>query len=164
MDQVYWLSNPLELGTDTRQLIYRYGRFVYAGSVITEPIWGLEYLPGVLQGIQAVQGQIPYQSEHKDLSSGSPTQVSLAYLERAMSIIFNEVSAHEETIAKLAAQGNAWLDDDEANVYFEFETLPGYTCNVSDVPLSPPERAPSHPTPPRRDRTSSSRRPFTATS
>lgn len=31
------------------------GRFCYSGPVITEPVAGLEYLPGVLQGIQAVQ-------------------------------------------------------------------------------------------------------------
>lgn len=130
MDQTYWLSHPTVADTDTRKLVYRYGRFCYSGSVITEPIYGLEYLPGVLQGIQAVQGQIPYLSEHKDLVPGSEAQASLAHLERAMNMLYNEISAHEESLAALAKKGNAWLDDDDAHVYFEFETLPGYTCNV----------------------------------
>ena len=37
-------------------VIYRYGRFVYEGPVITEPVLGLEYLPGVLQGIREGRG------------------------------------------------------------------------------------------------------------
>lgn len=135
MDQIYWVSNPTVAGTDTRKLVYRYGRFCYAGNVITEPIHGLDYLPGVLQGIQAVQGQIPYLSEHKDLAAGSDTQVSLAYVERAMHMLYKEMSAHEEALAALAKKGNAWLDEEDAAVYFEFETLPGYTLNVCTGPL-----------------------------
>ena len=41
MEQVYWLSPPTERGTDTRLLLYRYGNFAYAGSVLTEPVHGL---------------------------------------------------------------------------------------------------------------------------
>jgi hypothetical protein len=134
MDQVYWLSTPLGgpgVDPDTRQLTYRYGRYVYAGPVITEPVRGLEYLPGVLQGIQAVQGQIPYMCEYKDLPAGSGAHTALKSLEHAQAAIYAAVSAHEGALAELAAQGgNEWLDADDAAVYFEFDARPGYTCNV----------------------------------
>ena len=55
MDQYYIIGPQLDPATETRNLTYKYGRFVYSGSVVTEPLLGLEYLPGVLQGIQAVQ-------------------------------------------------------------------------------------------------------------
>jgi hypothetical protein len=131
MDQVYIISTPIEEGTDTRQLIYRYGRFVYAGTVITEPIHGLEYLPGVLQGIQAVQGQIPYISEVTDLPPESASAKALAVLDRAITIIHSELQELDGKLEEAAAAGNSWLEAEETSVYFEFEALPGYTCNVS---------------------------------
>lgn len=116
---------------ETRNLIYRYGRFVYSGPVITEPVLGLEYLPGVLQGIQAVQGQIPYISEVRELPGDSPQSRGLAYLGRAIDIIYEELQRLEPRLATVATEGNSWLEADDATVYFEFEALPGYTCNVS---------------------------------
>jgi hypothetical protein len=130
MEQVYWLSSPVQKGTDTRQLVYRYGRFVYAGPVITEPVHGLEYLPGVLQGIQAVQGQIPYISEVQDLpGEGGPAR-ALGTLDRALTIIHAELQALEPRLAEAAASGNSWLESEDSQTYFEFEALPGYSCNV----------------------------------
>lgn len=132
MEQVYWLSTPTEEGTDTRQLVYRYGNFVYAGPVITEPVAGLEYLPGVLQGIQAVQGQIPYLCEYKDLPADSPQRTSLRALEAAIDSVHAEVTAAEPRLAELAETGGCgWLNEDDVAVYFEFEARPDHTCNVS---------------------------------
>jgi hypothetical protein len=131
MEQTYWLSPALEQGTDTRLLLYRYGNFVYAGPVITEPVKGLEYLPGVLAGIQAVQGQVPYLCEVGALASDSPHGSSLLTLQRALDCVHSELERHTDKLAALAGQeGNVWLDAEDAAVYFEFETLAGYTCNV----------------------------------
>lgn len=131
MEQVYWLSTAVDAGTDTRQLIYRYGNFVYAGLVITEPVKGLEFLPGVLQGIQAVQGQVPFMCEYKDLPGDSPQRRSLRSLEAAIDTINEQITELEPRLADLAAAGASWLEDDDAAVYFEFEARPGHSCNVS---------------------------------
>ncbi len=141
MEQVYWVSavennnNSTGTGDDSdgvRQLVYRYGRFVYAGPVITEPVYGLEYLPGVLQGIQAVQGQIPYVSEVQDLAPDGGPARALGTLDRALSIIYEELQGPlEAKLAEVAAKGNSWIESDDAQLYFEFEALPGYSCNVS---------------------------------
>ncbi len=133
MEQVYWISTPIEgEGPDTRNLVYRYGRFVYAGPVITEPILGLEYLPGVLQGIQAVQGQIPYVAEVQDLPPNSDTAKALAVLDRAMLIIHNELQRLEPKLTTLAGRkGNSWLEDENSSLYFEFEAQSSYSCYVS---------------------------------
>jgi hypothetical protein len=132
MEQVYWLSPSLASSSpeDTRTLLYRYGNFTYAGPVITEPLSGLEYLPGVLAGIQAVQGQVPYLCEVADLPRDSPHTASLLTLQRALNLMFDALESHTEALAARAADGNAWLDADDAAIYFEFETVPGYTCNV----------------------------------
>jgi hypothetical protein len=134
MEQVYWLSTPLEAGTDTRMLLYRYGNFVYAGAVITEPVKGLEYLPGVLQGIQAVQGQIPYLCEYRDVPADSPHRHSLRALEAVIDTVHAEISAAEGKLAALAEGGAAWLAEDDASVYFEFAARAGFTCNVRARP------------------------------
>ena len=152
MEQVYWLSPPTERGTDTRLLLYRYGNFAYAGSVLTEPVRGLEYLPGVLTGIQAVQGQVPYLCECSALPPDSPYTASLLALQRALDLVHSELDAHTERLAALAAApGNEWIDAEGGALYFEFETVPGYTCNVRGrrgggcpAPLS---ALPPHPTP-----------------
>jgi hypothetical protein len=130
MEQVYWLSTALEPGTETRNLVYRYGRFVYAGAVITEPVAGLEFLPGVLQGIQAVQGQIPYIAEFSDLPADSPHRRSLHTLAAAIDTIHAEALALEPRVAELAAGGASWLEEEDTAVYFEFEARPEHTCNV----------------------------------
>jgi hypothetical protein len=158
MEQVYWLSPPTERGSDTRMLLYRYGNFAYAGSVLTEPVRGLEYLPGVLTGIQAVQGQVPYLCECSALPPDSPYTASLLALQRALDLVHGELDAHTERLAALAAQpGNEWIDAEGGALYFEIETVPGYTCNVrvgqeggarAALPLSlshrPDRRPPSH--------------------
>jgi hypothetical protein len=132
MEQVYWLSPPTEPGTDTRLLLYRYGNFVYAGSVLTEPVRGLEYLPGVLTGIQAVQGQVPYLCEVRDLPTDGPYTASLLALQRAMDLVHSQLDVLTEKLGDLASQpGNEWVDSEGAALYFEIETVPGYTCNVS---------------------------------
>ena len=130
MEQVYWLS-PSPDDSDTRTLHYRYGNFVYSGQVVTEPVRGLEYLPGVLAGIQAVQGQVPYLCEVGALEKESPQLMSLLVLQRAMDAIHAELEALMDTIAaKAAIAGNEWIDGDDPT-YFEFEALPGYECGVS---------------------------------
>ena len=142
MDQVYWISTPLVEGTDTRTLLYRYGRFCYAGPVITEPLSGLEGLPAVLQGIQAVQGKIPYMCERTEMRADNPHRRTLAGLEAAIEVIHAEVTAAEPRLAELAAApGNAWLEDDDAAVYFEFEARPGFTLNVRKGKGLPVEQA-----------------------
>lgn len=133
MEQVYWLSPAVAGGsTDERVLLYRYGSFVYTGPVITEPVRGLEYLPGVLAGIQAVQGQVPYLCEVKDLPHDAPSATTLLALQRALDLIHGELERHTGRLSELAlADGGAWLDADDAALYFEFEAPAGYTCNVS---------------------------------
>jgi len=133
MDQIYVVSAPSEEGGDQRSVTYLYGRFVYSGAVITEPVLGLEYLPGVLQGIQGVQGQIPYVSELRDLAPESAELAALAAVDRAIAICHGELSDRlEGKLGALAASGeHAWLEQDDATIYFEFESLPGYSCEVS---------------------------------
>ena len=92
MDQIYVVSAPSEEGGDQRAVTYLYGRFCYSGAVITEPVLGLEYLPGVLQGIQGVQGQIPYVSELRDLAPDSAELAALAAVDRAIAICHGELS------------------------------------------------------------------------
>ena len=132
MEQTYFLSHPTELGTDTRLLLYRYGNFVYSGSVLTEPVKGLQYLPGALTGIQAVQGQVPYLCEVRDLPADGPYAASLLALQRAMDLVHNQLDVMTEKLGDLATKpGNEWVDSEGAAIYFEIETVPGYTCNVS---------------------------------
>lgn len=108
----------------------RYGNFLYAGSVITEPVRGLEYLPGVLSGIQAVQGSVPYLCETVDLPLDSPHMASLIALQRVSDLVYAELEKLTEVLAaKALMENNDWLDGD-ATTYFEFETLPGYDCKV----------------------------------
>lgn len=130
MEQVYWLSTSLDGESDTRTLLYRYGRFVYSGAVLTEPVAGLEYLPGVLQGIQAVQGQIPFIGEVEELEPDSTHMTSLRALGAAVDVIHHEVTAAEPELARMVAEGAAWLEEEDAAVYFEFEAAPGFTLNV----------------------------------
>lgn len=160
MEQVYWLSPSTDEATDTRTLHYRalhaaadrarpplpgrvtptpaskpagYGNFLYSGPVITEPVRGLEYLPGVLAGIQAVQGQVPFLCEVAALARGAPQLTALLALQRAMDAIHAELEALTDTIAeKAAVAGNEWIDGD-APTYFEFEALPGYECGGAEV-------------------------------
>ena len=54
-------------------VIYRYGRFVYEGPVITEPVLGLEYLPGVLQGIREARALRARARVHKLLCGPTVT-------------------------------------------------------------------------------------------
>lgn len=135
MDQLYIVSNPVEEGSDHRTVTYLYGRYCYSGAVITEPILGLEYLPGVLQGIQGVQGQIPFLAELRELPLESPQLMSIAHIDRAIRVLYNELSDRlEAKLSKLATSGeNSWLEDEEASLFFEFEALPGYTCDNTDV-------------------------------
>lgn len=132
MEQVYWISTRLEADAETRNLVYRYGRFVYAGGVITEPVSGLEFLPGVIQGVQAVQGQIPYIAEFRELEADSPHKKSLLTLATAIDTIHAEVVALEPRVAELAAGTAPWLEEEDVAVYFEFEARPEHTCNVRE--------------------------------
>ena len=158
---MYWLSPPTERGTDTRLLLYRYGNFAYAGSVLTEPVRGLEYLPGVLMGIQAVQGQVPYLCEAAALPGDSPYTASLLALQRAMDLVHAELERHTDRLAALAAQaGNEWIDAEGTALYFEIETVPGYTCNVRGA--GPAGAAASSRAPLRRARPSPPSLPFPA--
>ena len=131
MEQVYLLSPASPAGSDTRSLTYRYGQFVYAGPVITEPVAGLEYLPGVLVGIQAVQGQVPYLCEVRDLPPSGTHAAALLTLQRAADTAFDLLEAHTDALAARAKEAGAeWLDDDDTNVYFELQAVAGYTCGV----------------------------------
>ena len=92
---------------------------------------GLEYLPGVLSGIQAVQGSVPYLCETVDIAVDSPHTASLLALQRVADIVYSELEKLTDVLAaKSQIEGNEWIDGD-ATTYFEFETLPGYDCNVS---------------------------------
>jgi hypothetical protein len=86
----------------------------------------------VLQGIQGVQGQIPYVSELRDLAPDSAELAALAAVDRAIAICHGELSDRlEGKLGALAASGeHAWLEQDDATIYFEFEALPGYSCEV----------------------------------
>jgi hypothetical protein len=91
----------------------------------------LEYLPGVLAGIQAVQGQVPYLCEAGELPADSPHTSSLLALQRVADIVHAELEALTDTLALTAqSEGNEWVDG-EIPTYFEFEALPGYDCHVS---------------------------------
>lgn len=117
-------------------LLYRYGNFLYAGSVLTEPVNSLQHLVGALTGIQAVQGQVPYLCEVRDLPADGPYAASLLALQRAMDLVHNQLDVMTEKLADLATKpGNEWVDSEGAAIYFEIETVPGYTCNVSFFPL-----------------------------
>ena len=133
MEQVYWLSRPLEEGTDMRTLLYRYGNFLYSGDVVTDPLLGLEYLPGALQGLQQVQGQVPYLCAYPDLAHDSWESRCLRSLKSVVDAIYEEVTGAEVVLEKLAAEGATWLEDDGTSVYFEFEARPGHTCSVCNL-------------------------------
>ena len=58
--------------------------------------------------------------------------LALAHVERALEIIYAELSGSlERELVELSGEGeNKWLEDEDSALYFEFESLPGYTCNV----------------------------------
>ena len=196
-------------------VIYRYGRFVYEGPVITEPVLGLEYLPGVLQGIRALPpsagpalrlrraqralslarshgrallasrrgraGPDPVRVRGARAAGGrraharaglrgacersvtarssargprlcapinghAHAPVALRQLtpqrlhrlrrasqDRALQVAFEELGSRlEGKLGALVASGeHDWLEDEDSALYFELETLPGYSCNVS---------------------------------
>lgn len=107
-----------------------------SGPVITEPLHARDHLPGALQGIQAVQGQIPYLCEYKDLTAAHEAYRDLKVLEHAAAAIHSALDAAGPDLAAAAAEpGNEWIDADDAALYFEFEARPGFTCNVRNPTL-----------------------------
>lgn len=130
MDQVYWIGSREEDKEDARKIVYRYGRFAYSGQIIPEPILGLEYLPCVLQGIQAVQGHIPYIAEISDLPTEDENRVILYGVERMLDVVNLELDRQTGKLAELIQEGNTWLDGEENPVFFEFEANPGFDCSV----------------------------------
>lgn len=127
---MYWLSRPVEADTETRTLLYRYGNFLYSGDVITDPLRGLEYLPGALQGLQQVQGQVPFLCAFADVGASSWEARCLSTWRVVADAIYKEVSEAEPRLAALAAAGEEWLEDEGVTVYFEIEARPGHTCAV----------------------------------
>lgn len=132
MDQVYWIGSREEDKEDARKIVYQYGRFVYSGQIIPEPILGLEYLPCVLQGIQAVQGHIPYIAEISDLPAEDENRVILYGVERMLDVANLELNFQAAKLGELIEEGNNWLNGEDNPVFFEFEASSGFDCSVRD--------------------------------
>ena len=85
--------------------------------------------------LQSIQGTIPYFTEYDVIPGSSPHKASLAALKEATSFIKEELAGLEEMLAEYVEK-ESWLDDDDSNLYFEFETRDGYSCNVSRAAAS----------------------------
>lgn len=131
MDQVYFVSKPLADGR--RPVLYRYGNFCYSDSLRVEGCDDLRKLPRVMQYLQSVQGEMPFFSEYASIPTTSPHATSLSSLEEVVEFILEEMTGAGGALEDLATSGEKWLDADGVNVYFELETMPGFTCNTADV-------------------------------
>jgi len=69
----------------------------------------------------------------RDLPIDGAYTASLLALQRALDMVHSQLDRFTEKLAALAEKpGNEWIDSEDAALYFEIETVPGYTCNVSN--------------------------------
>ena len=131
MEQVYILSR--ERSDGTRRCLYRYGKFVYSGRVRVED-WcsSLEKLPAVLKFIQSIQSELPYLCEYNDVEPSSEEGKTFGTLEDVTGFVVEEVLDSEEVLQEALAQ-ETWIDSENAELYFEFETKGSFDFQVSTL-------------------------------
>lgn len=139
MEQVYWVSSRTDGVSDLRSLVYVYGRYVYAGEVVTEPLYSSEGIPALVQGLQAVQGSVPFLGEKEDLlksSAGGPARSVLRTLEAVSALLYDTLCACAPLLAARAGEepeSFRWLDDDDVSLYFELPARHGHDCGGADL-------------------------------
>jgi hypothetical protein len=95
----------------------KYGFASARGPRLCAPIHGHAHAPVALR-------QLTPQRLHR---------LRRASQDRALQVAFEELGSRlEGKLGALVASGeHDWLEDEDSALYFELETLPGYSCNVS---------------------------------
>jgi len=136
MEQVYFVGKSGAPGTGSRftspQCLYRYGRFCYSGPVeLATGVPSVDHLPSVMRYLQSIQGTIPYVAEFDKLAvASSANKAALDTIVAAVEFIKSELGDLEEVLGDYL-HSEAWLNDPDVNLFFEFETQSDYTCAVS---------------------------------
>jgi hypothetical protein len=118
------------LQTVSPTLFYRYGRYCYTGPVeLAGGVPSMDHLPSIMRYLQSIQGTVPYYREYDAIDTASPHKVPLTALGDAVDFIKGELETVEEALADYI-ETEAWLDSDDASLYFEFETNGSFTCEV----------------------------------
>ncbi len=87
--------------------------------------------------LQSIQGTIPYVAEFDHLATASPTnKIALDTVVDAVEFIKSELGDLEEVLGEYL-HSEAWLNEPDVNLFFEFETQAGYTCAVRIHPIMP---------------------------
>eukprot|EP01138_Halocafeteria_seosinensis_P010883 gb/GECG01011116.1/.p1 GENE.gb/GECG01011116.1/~~gb/GECG01011116.1/.p1 ORF type:complete len:645 (+),score=93.83 gb/GECG01011116.1/:1-1935(+) len=134
MDQIYFVYEPPG-GSHLEPPIclYKYGNYCYCGPVeLANGAQTLDQLPGALRYLQSIQGTIPFYCETDHIPQESIHYESLNELNEALDFIYEELSTVDEALAPFI-ESEPWLDDDNAALYFEFETQASYDLQNAQV-------------------------------
>jgi hypothetical protein len=138
--QTYVVMLPNRGGSDAganaryRDVLFRFGSWCYGGTVQLTPQLSLADIPHVIPALRMQQSRLDFVFDVGAVPARSPYARPLAYLQRVLPIMEQEIVASEgvltELLSKLADMGladsiSSWFEGDAMQSFFEFSLAGG---------------------------------------
>ena len=112
-------------GGGTRDAVFRFGHWVYAGAVELPAVLTLGDVPQVLPALQRQQGRLAFLCEARASPGDAPAVATLQAFARAVALLRGELEAAQTALAALAdAAVTAWVDAPWAASFLELTLEP----------------------------------------
>mmetsp|Transcript_26098 Transcript_26098/g.82832 ORF Transcript_26098/g.82832 Transcript_26098/m.82832 type:complete len:652 (-) Transcript_26098:321-2276(-) len=128
-----------EDGTTARRALFRYGNWVYGGSIDMDQQVTLHDVPLVLRKFQRQQGRLAYWMEIAKLPDGLPFSAPMKHFAMSCAFLEREMLKAENTLTEITEYHKkkgipAWVDEENGCQFFELETA-GDQEHFKDVEL-----------------------------
>ena len=103
---------------DVRNVLFRFGNWIYEGSVELIPNISLADIPHVIPSLRVQQSKLEFVSDISSLPSSDPFVSVIAHATKRKSLMQNQAI---ESLNDLLSAGQDWLEDKASDTFFEFD-------------------------------------------
>jgi hypothetical protein len=106
---------------ETRQVLFRFGSWLYTGQVKLVPKIAISDVPYVMPAVRLQQRKLDLLGDIDSLSVCSPFGPALEYSMKIQSLMEGQAAGSEDCIRNLLEHGQKWLaEEDDSESFFEF--------------------------------------------
>jgi len=115
--------------TDVRNVCFRFGNWIYEGSVELIPNISLSDIPFVIPSLRVQQSKLEFVSDITSLPSSNPFALAIEHATKKQSLMQNQAI---ESLNDLLSAGHDWLEGEASDSFFEFDSC---NDNADNNPL-----------------------------
>ena len=104
--------------THVRKCLFRFGNWIYEGSVELITNVSLSDIPLVIQSLRVQQSKLEFVSDISSLPLSNPFASAIAHATKRQSLMQNQAV---ESLNDLLSAGHDWLEDKAGDTFFEFD-------------------------------------------